>query len=229
MAVTATTPTPTTPASPFAAFSTATNGDKSTAASASKSAQEQSDRFLTLLVTQMKNQDPLNPMDNAQITTQMAQISTVSGIDKLAASVGDMNGLLLQMQSLEGAALVGKDVLVAGKQLVPGAEGATTGGFDLNGSARNVVVSVKDAGGKVIDTIDLGQLPAGRHTFDWTAPDPKAVGLTFEVSALNGAQPVTSTRLMADRVQAVHTEAGQLTVELLRSGNVKYSDVKAVS
>ena len=68
------------------ATATATTTASSTA-STQLSAKEQSDRFLTLLVTQMKNQDPLNPMDNAQITSQMAQISTVSGIDKLAAEV----------------------------------------------------------------------------------------------------------------------------------------------
>src|SRR5512132_1644792 len=91
------------------------------------------DRFLKLLVTQLKNQDPLNPMDNAQITTQMAQISTVSGIDKLAGAVGSMNGLLTQMQSLEGAALVGKDVLVAGHKLSLAADGSTQAGVELAG------------------------------------------------------------------------------------------------
>ena len=49
-----------------------------------------SDRFLKLLVTQMQNQDPLNPMDNAQVTTQLAQISTVSGVDKLNTSINQI-------------------------------------------------------------------------------------------------------------------------------------------
>jgi flagellar basal-body rod modification protein FlgD len=193
------------------------------------SAEEQSDRFLKLLVTQLKNQDPLNPMDNAQITTQMAQISTVSGIDKLAVAVNGMNGLLTQMQSLEGAALVGKDVLVAGDKLSLADDGTTQAGFELDGQARSVVVSVKDAGGTVVDTIDLGALGAGRHTFDWTSPDAKASGLSFDVSARNGDQKVGTTRLVADRVDAVYLEQGQLNVELRRNGNVRYSDVKAVS
>src|SRR5574343_277071 len=53
------------------------------------SATEQSDRFLKLLVAQMSNQDPLNPMDNAQLTSQMAQISTVSGLEKLNTTTAD--------------------------------------------------------------------------------------------------------------------------------------------
>ena len=77
-------------------------------------ASEQNDRFLKLLVTQMQNQDPLNPMDNAQVTTQLAQISTVSGVDKLNTSINQMSSLLLQSQTLQGAGLVGKDVLIAG-------------------------------------------------------------------------------------------------------------------
>src|SRR5688572_13645498 len=88
-------------------------------------ASEQTDRFLKLLVTQMQNQDPLNPMDNAQITTQMAQISTVSGIDDLNKSIVSMNSMMLQSQSLEAASLIGKSVLVPGNQLALDADGNT--------------------------------------------------------------------------------------------------------
>jgi flagellar basal-body rod modification protein FlgD len=193
------------------------------------SAEEQSDRFLKLLVTQMQNQDPLNPMDNAQITTQMAQISTVSGIDKLAGIVGGMNGLLLQMQSLEAANLVGKDVLVAGSKLTLASDGSTSAGFELDGAAQSVVVTIKNASGKIVDTVDFGAMAAGRHSFDWTSKDPKLGGLSFEVSARNGTQAVGATRLVADRVEAVYTEQGQLKVELQRNGSVRYSDVMAVS
>jgi flagellar basal-body rod modification protein FlgD len=219
----------TTDAAGAAAIAAINAKSKSSSTGALASADEQSDRFLKLLVTQLKNQDPLNPMDNAQITTQMAQISTVSGIDKLATAVSGMNGLLTQMQSLEGASLVGKDVLVAGDKLSLADDGSTQAGFELDAAARSVVVTVKDANGKIVDTIDLGKLDAGRHTYDWTSPDPKASGLTFEVSASNGDQKVGATRLVGDRVDAVFVEQGQLNIELRRNGNVKYSDVRAVS
>src|SRR5262245_4781590 len=86
-------------------------------------ADEQSDKFLKLLVTQMQNQDPLNPMDNAQLTTQMAQISTVSGIENLNKTIGTMNSMLLQSQSLEAASLIGKNVMVPGNKLTLDANG----------------------------------------------------------------------------------------------------------
>src|SRR5437870_11144228 len=76
-----------------------------------------SDRFLKLLVAQMKNQDPLNPMDNAQVTSQMAQINTVTGIDKLNTTVAGLSSQFMQMQAMQGASLVGHDVIVAGNKL----------------------------------------------------------------------------------------------------------------
>ena len=75
-----------------------------------------SDRFLKLLVAQMQNQDPLNPMDNAQVTSQMAQINTVTGIEKLNTTVQGLNGQFVQLQALQGASLVGRDVIVAGNR-----------------------------------------------------------------------------------------------------------------
>ena len=198
-------------------------------ASALSSAQEQSDRFLKLLVTQMKNQDPLNPMDNAQITTQMAQISTVSGIDKLSATMATVNASLLQMQSLEGAMLVGKDVLLVGDKLSLAKDGSTSAGFELDAGAKSVLATIKDAAGKVVDSFELGPLPAGRHVFEWTSADPRASGLRFEVSAVNGTDKVGLTQLVADRVDAVYAEKGLLSVETAHNGKIKYSDVKGIS
>src|SRR3954447_4241819 len=104
------------------------------------------DRFLKLLVTQMKNQDPLNPMDNAQVTSQMAQINTVSGIQTLNTTVQSLNTQFVQMQALQGAALVGHDVTVKGNGLaIEGQVGV--GGFVLDAPADSVKVEVLDASG----------------------------------------------------------------------------------
>ena len=75
------------------------------------------DRFLKLLVTQMKNQDPLNPMDNAEVTSQMAQLSTVTGIDKLNSTVEALSASMLASQSLSAVSMIGHPVLVAGTQI----------------------------------------------------------------------------------------------------------------
>ena len=87
--------------------------DQMNGSSAAKksTAEEAQDRFLTLLVTQMKNQDPLNPLDNAQVTSQLAQLSTVTGIDKLNGTLESMMGSYQSNQALQAANMIGHGVL----------------------------------------------------------------------------------------------------------------------
>jgi flagellar basal-body rod modification protein FlgD len=185
------------------------------------------DRFLKLLVAQMQNQDPLNPMDNAQVTSQMAQINTVNGIEKLNTTVQGLSSQFVQMQALQGAALVGRDVIVPGKVLSI-AEGVGQGGFELSSAADNVKVEILSPAGQVLDTLQLGAQSSGRHGFDWPAKDIDAdAGLTFRVTATSGAATLSSIALMRDRVNAVSTSGDTLTLDLARSGPVPYSDIKA--
>ena len=185
------------------------------------------DRFLKLLVAQMQNQDPLSPMDNAQVTSQMAQINTVSGIEKLNQTVQGLNGQFVQMQALQGATLVGRDVIVPGNQLSI-ADGAGQGGFDLAGPADAVKVEILGPSGQVVDTINVGAQSSGLHGFDWPAGSATdASGLRFRVTATSGATSVASTALMRDRIDAVATGGDSLTLELARLGSVPYASVKA--
>jgi flagellar basal-body rod modification protein FlgD len=187
------------------------------------------DRFLKLLVTQMQNQDPLNPMDNAQVTSQMAQINTVSGIEKLNETISGMIGQFTQMQALQGAALVGRNVLVAGDSLEV-TDGQATAAFELAGPADKVKVEVLSAAGRVIDTLDLGAESAGRHGFTYEAPGVSSgAGLRFRVVATSGSASVTATPLVSDQVTAVSTQDNQLMLELRRGGPLAYSQVKAFS
>lgn len=97
----------------YAAINTANNSSTTT----TSAAEEQQNRFLTLLVTQLKNQDPLNPMDNAQMTTQLAQMSTVTGIEKLNTTLNSLVESLASTQAGEASAMIGKSVMVPGSQL----------------------------------------------------------------------------------------------------------------
>ena len=187
------------------------------------------DRFLKLLVTQLKNQDPLSPMDNAQLTSQIAQINTVTGIATLNTSVQQLSSQFLQMQSLQGASLVGKDVIVAGNKLDIAA-GTGQGGFELTSAADAVKVEVLSPAGRVLDTLNLGAQSSGMHSFDWASGNYAAAsGLTFRVAASSGATPLASTALMRDKVEAVSTSGGALMLELHNAGMVAYTTVKAIN
>jgi flagellar basal-body rod modification protein FlgD len=191
------------------------------------SASEQSDRFMKLLVAQMQNQDPLNPMDNAQVTTQMAQISTVSGLEKLNTTVNGLNSQFVQLQAMQSAALIGRDVAVEGNSLRV-TDGTGDGGFELSGAAKNVKVEIQNAAGTTIGTVDLTDLEAGRHDFSYAVPDSyKNSALTFKVTATNGTTAVESMALQHQRIQAVSTFGDTLALELANGDRVAYDAVWA--
>src|SRR5690606_27366837 len=132
------------------------------------------DRFLTLLVTQLQNQDPLNPMDNAQVTSQIAQLSTVNGIQQLNNTLLALSGQMDMSQSLQAAALIGKSVLVPGAKVSvgsdpadPSVKTATTFGIDLISASTKTTVSILDASGDVVRKLDMGAMDAGVSPLTW--------------------------------------------------------------
>ena len=207
------------------------NVASSPASSAAADATMTSDRFLKLLVAQMKNQDPLNPMDNAQVTSQMAQINTVTGIDKLNTTVAGLSAQFMQMQAMQGASLVGHDVIVPGNKLdIDAATAIGQGGFEIQTPADAVKVEILSPSGAVVQTLNLGAQGAGMHSFDWpagTATDSS--GLTFRVTATTGGVAIASTALMRDRVDAVTTNGNSFNLELEKSGSTPYASVKALN
>ena len=204
------------------------NGTATQTAAKARGDVDAQDRFLKLLVAQMKNQDPLNPLDNAQVTSQMAQIQTVSGIERLNGSIEALGGRFAQMQALQGATLVGRDVVVEGNWLSANDEGLPQGGFELASSADRVQVEVLSRAGVVVDTIELGAMGAGRHGFEWLPADgvDATLGERFRVVARSGTTAVAATPLMRDRVDAVST-GDALTLELRHAGSVPYAEIKA--
>jgi flagellar basal-body rod modification protein FlgD len=212
----------------------ATSGTGSTSSSTSSdtsatSAQDQSDRFLKLLVAQMQNQDPLNPMDSAQVTSQMAQISTVEGVQTLNTTVSGLNAQFVQMQTMQGAGLVGHTVATEGNTLkIDSSTGAASAGFEVSSAATDVQVEIDDASGNKIDTLDLGAQSQGRHDFSYPVPDTYAgQALTFKVTATAGTTPVDSMGLTYNKISAVSNLNGQLALELDNGQRVSYDAVWA--
>lgn len=195
-----------------------------------ESSQDMSETFLKLLVTQMQNQDPLNPMDNAQVTSQMAQINTVGGIEKLNATMQGIAARFNQSQALQGAALVGRSVMVEG-DLLTVRDGRAQAGFELAGPADQVKVEVLSGSGRVLDTLQLGAQGAGRHGFEWAASTGVADGdaLRFRVIASAGASQVPGTPLVGEQVIAVSTSGAQVQLELANGQSVPYEAVQAIS
>jgi flagellar basal-body rod modification protein FlgD len=188
----------------------------------------QQDRFLKLLVAQLNNQDPMNPMDNAQMTSQMAQINTVSGIQQLNETMKSMSTQFSAMQVLQGASLVGKGVLVASNTLSI-KDGVAAGAVDLATKADKVTIQVLTPGGQVLDKFELGAQDAGLHGFQWDASTYQGTGSpTFKVTATLKGVAVTNTALAHDTVVAVGSNNGTMTLELAGRSAVAYTDVKSI-
>ena len=186
-----------------------------------------SERFLKLLVAQMQNQDPLSPMDNAQVTSQMAQINTVSGIEKLNLTVQGLSSQFAQLQAVQGVSLVGHDVVVPGNTLQV-TDATAEAGYELTGPADQVKVEILAPSGKVIDTLNLGAQTTGVHSFDWDAgANAAATGLRFRVTATSGSVSTAATTLVRDKVAAVSTAGSVFSLELVNAGTVPYSSIKA--
>lgn len=205
------------------------NGTKNTATSKVDEAQ---DRFMTLLVTQMKNQDPLNPMDNAQVTSQMAQLSTVTGIDKLNNTLELLIGNVQTGQSYQASSMIGHNVLV------PGNEVRTTGtggyfGAELPIGADNVLVNIKDANGSTIRTLALGAQDAGTLPLNWDgmtdAGTAAAAGnYKFEVNATSAGQSVAANGLSYAEVMSIANSSTGIKLNLSNLATVSTSDVKEI-
>lgn len=147
------------------------------------------DRFLRLLVTQLKNQDPLNPLDNAQVTSQMAQLSTVSGIDKLNATVQALSANMSAAQSLQAASMIGHAVLVPGNQ-IDLLNGKSDAAVELAQPADKVSVTITDKNGNVVRTLQLGGQNAGVVDFKWDGTDDKGVAMP------NGSYKFSATAVL---------------------------------
>lgn len=175
------------------------------------SSKELQDNFLTLLIAQMKNQDPTNPMDNSQLTSQLAQINTLAGIERLNTTLGMVSGQIDDSLSVNASNMIGKGVMVPGNKILVATselEGTdnetetitTPFGFELMRDADSVIITILDENGNVVREVDLGSISAGVSSFTWdgqlndgtTAPDGS---YTFSVNASYDGQKVSSTSL----------------------------------
>lgn len=203
----------------------------SAAKTSTTSGADAQDRFLKLLVTQMQNQDPLNPMDNAQVTTQLAQLNTVTGIEQLNKTLGQMAASSVAQQSLQAAMLVGRDVLVAGNQLSFSGQPVTFG-VDLPQSVDSMTIDISDSKGNVVESFQTGAQPQGATTLQWDGLDASGKVLpsgTYVASARAGSgnSAVTVSPLVSATVQSVGSGAdGGIQVQLSGAGNVGISDIK---
>lgn len=153
---------------------TATTGASPAAATnASASAALGQQDFLTLMLAQLRNQDPLQPMENGEFLAQLAQFSTVGGIEKVNDTLASLGSGMRDFRIATAANLLGHEVLVPGNVARPGADGTINGVVDLPEDASSVVISYSDATtGALLQTQTLADQSKGLVGFQWTDLPP---------------------------------------------------------
>lgn len=197
--------------------------------SKSNDVDEAQDRFMTLLVTQMKNQDPLNPMDNAQVTSQMAQLNTVTGINKLNDTMSSLISSVQLGQSYQATSMIGHSVLVSGNNLTHGETGGYFGVNVPNG-ADTVSVNIKDGAGQTVRTLSFGKQDVGVNALNWDGKTNEGVvapsgNYTYEITAKIGDTTTTSSALSLAQVQSVSNSTSGIKLNLSNNTAVAVSDV----
>lgn len=200
--------------------------------STGKKEEDAQTRFLTLLTTQLKNQDPMNPMENAEVTSQLAQMSTVDGIERLNGLFQSFVDGQASADGVNAAALLGRGVLVEGKALSLTEAGAV-GGLEIDGPADKVTLTIRDSSGIAVANIEMKDLDAGSHNFVWdgTADDGTRAAdgvYSISVAATLGGEKVTGRTLQFAPVTSIIRGPTSTDVQVGSLGIFKLSDIKQI-
>ena len=182
---------------------------------------ELKNEFLTLMLAQMKNQDPLNPMDGAEYASQMAQFSTVEGIQNMTDLQQQNNNLIDSLQVLETTNLVGDSVSIPAAQIKLSEPESLKGFVDLKTSAEDLDVVVRDASGNVVKQINLGSQNVGRVDFE--IPELESGSYRLDVVAKNGERETTTVPFLERKIDKVSIPGDGGDIQLSISGIGKLS------
>ena len=200
------------------------------------------DKFMTLLVTQLRNQDPMNPMDNAQMTSQLAQLQTVTGVNKLNDTLTSLKASYQSSEAMQATNLIGHGVLVEGNQIALSGSKSVLG-VELASDADSVKLVISDSRGNEVETMDLGAQKAGVLPLAWDGvPDAnkldsngKPIGLadgsyTFKVVATRNGDTLTDAKGLSFNSVASVTTGGAdgVKINLPGKGAVALADIKQV-
>jgi flagellar basal-body rod modification protein FlgD len=153
--------------------------------------------FIELLVAQVKNQDPSKPLEPSQFMNQLAQFSTVNGVQELNNSFGTLSDKLASGQSIQAAALVGRTVMVPGGDTVLNDTGGITGQLELPQSSTGVTLKIYSARGELVRSLPMGANEAGTLQYNWDGFNDSGEAATA------GRYRVTAEALIDGDTQAV--------------------------
>ncbi|OWO84109.1 flagellar basal body rod modification protein [Photorhabdus luminescens] len=212
---------------------------ESASTSKKKGSEELNSNFMNLLLAQMKNQDPTNPMKNNELTSHLAQINTLAGIEKLNTTLGSIVGQINNNQPVQASALIGRKVMVPGDTILVGSnkeEGSVSiapFGVELERPADSVKVTITDKQGMVVRQIDFGGLEAGVHNFTWNGTKEDGAiaedgAYNFTITASYKGEQRVFQPLRSAEVKGVTRDADGAKLDLGRIGTVTMDQIRQI-
>ncbi|WP_137805311.1 flagellar hook assembly protein FlgD [Pseudomonas sp. G(2018)] len=193
------------------------------------------DAFLQLLVTQLKNQNPLEPQDNGEFVAQLAQFSSLEGITTLNDTVAGIASNYNSSQALQASSLVGRSVIAPGDKAVVDTTKGMTGSIAIPQSVASTTVKITDKDGKVIRTLELTDQKAGNASFTWDGKDDAGnvapTGTyTFAANTTIDGQGVALITNLPATVNSVTISqtGGELMLNLAGLGSIALSKVQTI-
>jgi flagellar basal-body rod modification protein FlgD len=142
------------------------------------------DDFLKMLVAQLQNQDPLNPLDGADFTAQLAQFSSLEQLSNMNTQLEVLNFYQSSLNNAQSVNLIGKEVTARGDGIK--VEGTSADlPYNLSEVASNVTIKIYDEDANLVDTIELGSQQEGENSVTWDCSDVAQGDYTFEISAID--------------------------------------------
>jgi len=191
--------------------------------------------FMELMIAQLKNQNPLEPQDNGQFISQLAQFSSLKEMQSLSGSVDDVVSQFRSTQALQASAMVGRSVLAPSNMGVLGASGEISGNVEVPATTSGLRVSIENSAGERVRQMDLGTQPAGVAGFDWDGKDgngnslpPGPYRIVAEASYPDGQQQL-GTMVSANVDSVSLGQGGSVTLNLAGMGSIALSEVQQIN
>lgn len=190
--------------------------------------------FLELMMAQLENQDPMKPMDNGEFLGQMAQFSTVTGIEEMQQSIESLSQTYANGQTLQSTQLVGQEVLIEDNTFELNADEPVNGSFELQAASGDVKLDITDAAGAVVQQISLGAYGAGRHAFTWdgmnSSGEPMPPGrYTASITVQNNDGYESATVMTSRVIESVEFGAGgQSTLNTQQGDVLTLADIRQI-
>ncbi len=190
--------------------------------------------FLKLLVAQIKNQDPMNPQDGGKFLSDMAQFSTVDGINRMSESMGGLTSTFRSQQALFASSLVGREVMVQTNQAKLTDGQAVQGVVDLPFRVANLNIEVKDAAGNLVKKTTMQNVNAGLNDFSWDGKGAEGNvrpngEYTITAKAFVDGVERSFNVAMADKVQSVSiSQTGGYALNLANQGEASFDAIKRI-